>query len=217
MAARRAPTATGATGRARRRGSSPRAEPARNRSAAPRSGARRASPRRPSGRPRERRRWARPMPAPRAASRQQRAAWRGLPRARGNRSPVTRAMSANGPSGRGVNSASQSPHSTRANAPTSSQKRRRTSVFPTPASPETKTTPPRPSHASAKASRRPSSTGSRSSKSEPILAADYRHRQIVAGDEAPIKRDRQVQVAGAPNLSGSADAAPALRPYRRRP
>ena len=151
--------------------------------------------------------------------RQRRAAWRGLPRAPGSRhQPLTRAMSANGPNGRGVNSASQSPHSTRANGRTSSQKRRRTSVFPTPASPGTRTTPPRPSRASANASRRPSSTGSRSRRSE---------RPAALPPLSPSPNDRlspDNQSSGAAKLGGRhfqpewwrrCRRAP-LRAYRRR-
>ena len=56
--------------------------------------------------------------------------------------PVASATSNSGPSGPGVRSPSQAPHRTRAASPRASQKACRSTVFPAPASPPTKTTVP---------------------------------------------------------------------------
>lgn len=76
-------------------------------------------------------------------------------------SPTRPVMSANGPSGRAVNSGSQPPHST---LPQSSRNRRSSAVFPLPASPATTTSAPVPSSRTRRyASRSAASCGPRSS------------------------------------------------------
>ncbi len=69
--------------------------------------------------------------------------------------PVPSAMANRGPKGRGVKSGSQVPHRTARRRATSSQNERRRAVLPTPASPQTTSTeprPPRPTEASASSS-----------------------------------------------------------------
>ena len=126
-------------------------------------------------------------------------------------------MSANGPSGRGVNSASQSPHSTRARRPHLIAEAAKDERLPDPRLAGDK-------HDAA-------STITRVGKGlvqalqhrlalQQIAAARcrrYHHRRIVAADEAPIKWRPPSWVAGAPNLGGTADATAAPRPYRRQP
>ena len=111
------------------------------RSGGRRSGGRRGSPRRPSARPRARRR-ATPLSSS-AMSAPASSYGRGAVAAtRSSSPPAMRAMSRNGPSGRGVKSGSQAPQRT-----TAGLRRRRTGgrarSCPTPASPRTSTSRPR--------------------------------------------------------------------------
>ncbi len=89
--------------------------------------------------------------------------------------PVPSAMANSGPKGRGVKRGSQVPHSTACGRATSSQNERRRAVLPTPASPQTTTTvprPPRPTEASASLSTANWPARSSSSSDRPGTASD---------------------------------------------
>ena len=84
--------------------------------------------------------------------------------------PASEATSTNGPSGRGVSRPSQAPQRTRVAPRRASTKRLIRLVFPIPASPETRTSRPRPAMASARHSSRTARKGVRSSSSNAASA-----------------------------------------------